>query len=1077
MTKHYFSIKTLFFAIVVTLSLLLGSNAFALGAVLNSGNSTLKAESSAIHSQSVTSFTNSNFESNSGSSTQPMTPSNWNVTSDSSSKKEQISGLITLDATSLQQNKSALGLDGYSNPPLINPDNLTNRVLMINSDGNSQVYGYEASSSITLEANSYYAIQANVYIDNATASLYLSGSDFDNLPNSKIYVHQSTGNQSWRNVIFYIKTSNIKASDVKLQLYLGQKAHTNDQTVKTSEGFVLFDNIVINRLSGSKFKNTATQNINTSIIDLNDTKAVIQSGSAGFIQNGDFSNNSTGWTEETANSNGTITFTDSLNTEKLINNEKVILGNRQGETNNNNGLILSASKGFVSVKSSDIQIKQHQTYKISFWAKGKLSSGNVNFVLSGNLPEQTTAEKTLQSETISTLNTNNNALNNGWNLYEFYVVGNPLADSTINLSLGLGTSSEKATGYVAITDISSQLVTTEQITNGTENNSNAKTLNMYPTISQTFTNFSFNFANIDEISSTVNYPLSPQNWTEENANNTKSGVVNISSAIWNSNASLSSLSRPSKSALDYSDNVLMLNVENSYQGYTSETTSFGTGDSGYAKFTIDVNVKSLIKGSAFITIINSDNIELAKIKLDSTTTGWKTYTIYLQNFNTSQTISAKINLGTKEQPATAIAYFDNCKINTSITKEDFNSAINNDTTQKISLITDLLNVENGNQDPLYFDFNEVENTDNTAITKGIINTESFDSYHINDENPQVPADSETSKVLVIGSNSPVYAYYNSTLTYKFSSETYYKLSVFVKTSQLTQDNETEFNDNGQLVVHGASIVVTNIDQNFISINTNNNGSNEWQEYVMYIYTTKETTSNIQLGLGYQGMATAGFAYFANLEVTQLSEDEYNNEILTYDENNLPNNVLLATNTPDEEEEQNPSGFGNIDPFAISTLIIALAIVVAIIGVVIKKFYHARPKKTAVINNNYDRLDTLLKDVDRRERKTAINHKLKLLKEELAQSEKFLAEEVAELKKLNDSFNTAKEIAKDSPTVQLEEPDTTQIQQNIETQTNKIKQIEYDIEVLETEKDKIEKQNKKAIENRDKQNSVKIKKRK
>ncbi len=107
----------------------------------------------------------------------------------------------------------------------------------------------------------------------------------------------------------------------------------------------------------------------------------------------------------------------------------------------------------------------------------------------------------------------------------------------------------------------------------------------------------------------------------------------------------------------------------------------------------------------------------------------------------------------------------------------------------------------------------------------------------------------------------------------------------------------------------------------------------------------------------------------------------------------------------------------------------------------------------------------MKDVDRRERKTAINHKLKLLKEELEQSQTFLAQEINDLRKQTESYNTAKEIAQENPAIELDEPDVKQIQKEIQVQTAKIKQIEEDIEILEEEKQRIEAQNKKSIDKR------------
>ena len=128
-----------------------------------------------------------------------------------------------------------------------------------------------------------------------------------------------------------------------------------------------------------------------------------------------------------------------------------------------------------------------------------------------------------------------------------------------------------------------------------------------------------------------------------------------------------------------------------------------------------------------------------------------------------------------------------------------------------------------------------------------------------------------------------------------------------------------------------------------------------------------------------------------------------------------------------------------------------------------------------MGTDYDRLQTLLKDVDRRERKTAIKHKIDLLHEELKQSQDFLAQEQAEYEKKVQAYNTAKEIAQDNPNVELELPDEKQIAKSIKIQQDKIEQIELDIRILEDEYDRINQKIKKETEKKEK--TVQIKRRK
>ena len=1068
MTKLSFSIKSLFFTIIIGLSLLLGTNAWAFASFLSLPNNqiTSAVSSDVISSEAVSGFTNSDFETGSGSS-RPQTPSNWSIVEDENNPKTpEASGLISLNTTEFQQNRTDYKLDGYTNPPT---QNSANHVLMINGNDTELYYGYQSDSTVTLNANSYYQIRLKVYTDSKTngaiASVYLNGEDFNDLETAKIT--RINTNRTWQDVVFYVATSTTKNSTVNLQLYLGQKAHTNDKVAVTSNGFALFDDVNITRLSGAEFARlTTTQNLNqnTTVVSLDETQ-IIESG-AGFVENGNFENGLNGWTDLDNTANGNIQYVSNLNQSVTINDEEVIFNTHQAyDSRGQSGVVISANNGYAGIKSADIEIKQHQIYRITFWAKGVLDSGSLNIELSGILPD--TLEETKQSATITALSTSTSALNGSWSLYEFYIVGHPLSDCTINLTLGLGSESSSATGYVAFSDIKSYLVTTQQMSDGQALNSEAQTLEMYPTSTYTFNNFSFNFVEIDSLEENLTYPLKPQNWTASNENNTSSGVVKLS-----------------KGSTTSLDNVLRLSTANDYQGYTSESVSLSAN--AYAQITVEAYAPTLSTGNAYIIIQNTDGVILAQHKISASNNGWTTYSIYLHNYNASQDLTATLSLGNENETSTGRIFFDNCIIQTDLTEDDFNAVNASSNIIKTDLNTNLLDVtiSTNNTTPLFWDLNVASNEDNAVVSSGIINANDWESYPFLNGNPETPEGEDlSSNILVINSSSPVYAYYASKLSYTFTANSYYKLSVYVKTTDLTQDDPSEYTDDGQQLLHGASIILSNIDNSFVAINTNSNkddtsldAENEWIEYIMYIYTTSDTTSTIQLGLGSTNMPTAGYAYFSNLTITSLTEDEYNNETLDYDTEdptNLPSNVLLATNVPeDDEDNTTPTTFGHIDPFAISTIIIAIAILVAVVGVFFKRFYKARPKKVAVVNSSdYDRLQTLLKDVDRRERKTAVNHKIKLLEEELIQSQKFLAEEQDELKKQIDSYNTAKEIAKDSPNVKLEAPNVKQIEKEIQTQTLKIEQIQIDLQLLKEERDRINSQAKREIEKAEEQAKI------
>lgn len=1064
MTKKSFSIKTLLLSIILILSFVFLQNSWFFASIINhSSGDIVDASTDAISSQDVTSslgLGNPSFNESSSSSSYPQTPKSWVVWDDTNKSEPNKKGIINLsnDVYALQYKN--YGLENYTQPPLQGSGS-EQSVLMINAGENSRNYGYKTESDITLASNSFYTISLYVYTNSSsTASVYLTGSDFDKLETAQITNINTYS--TWQQVVFYIATGTNSSSSMGIQLFLGEKS-----SVGGSTGFVLFDNIKITRYSGDAFESVRGTGANSSYINLQPT--YISSGN-GYITNGDFSNKLTDWTYDS-----TASYIADFENQLYINGDYVKIGdNQRGDSA---GVLLTAKDSYSAITSSEFSVERQGLYRITFWAKGEITSGSVNFVVSSEQPDTSLPEddkKEKLTQTISTLATDASNFDNKWALYAFYIVGNPLFDANeVTLTLGIGSENASATGYIAIANIRSEKVTTEQKTLASSNNANSATLNLHKNASLNFANGAFNYVEITEIDSTA--PLAPLNWTKQNENASGSGVVNIKSTNWTID-----IDRPTNDD-DYSNNVLMIRNDyisdkTGYQGYTSEGVSLTSN--GYAEITVKAYTRSISdNGNAFITIKNDDDVILHQIKLKSTNS-WQTYKIYLHNYLTAQTVHLSLSLGNENTATTGVAFFDDCIIDTSITEDTFNAVTTNNNTYSVDLTKNSLTA-NENGTPSFW---TATNAGNTAEVSGGIT-------HINSYgpgNPTAPA-TDINQVMYIQAFDPAYYYYQNKLDYTFSSGTYYKISVYVRTVDITPDVEGEYDASGNQIVHGAFISIDGIDKSFTGINTApknttnafDEKTNEWKEYIIYINPTSELQGAIKLGLGQSTMLTSGYAFFANLNVSSMTEDEYKSETSTLDTENLPSNILIATNTTEDEDEDSGKTYNQIDWFAIPTVIIAVAVIVAVVGFFIKNVYRSRPKKSTTVNTDYDRLQTLLKDVDRRERKTAIKHKIDLLHEELKQSQEFLKQETEELEKQTLAYNTAKEIAQDNPTVQLELPDVKQIEESIAIQQEKIEQIELDIRILEDERNRINERAKKDLERAQKKASKQdnIKKRK
>ncbi|MBQ7977606.1 MAG: hypothetical protein IJ301_03360 [Clostridia bacterium] len=1046
MTKKSFSLKTLLLTIVLVMSFLFMQNSMFFASWINQNTkSSLDATSDLTSQQDVTSsigLVNPNFSEYDGTSSYPRTPDGWTVWS-TESRTPHKAGLIDLNGDIYKLQYKNYGLENFTQPATQGSGS-EQSVLMINANNEYRNYGYQTETDISLVANSFYSISLYVYTDSAsTASVYLTGTDFDELESAKI-TNINTYSR-WQQVVFYIATGANTSSTMGMQLLLGEKS-----SVSGSKGFVLFDNIKITRYAGSNFETVVNTGANSTFVDL---RPNFISNGYGYIANSDFSNGLTDWTFDS-----TVKLIQDFSIQQNINDKSVIIGdNQHGDTT---GILLTADNSYSAITSSDIQVERQGFYRITFWAKGEITSGNVNFVIESekldpDLPDE--EKETKYTQTISTLATDGSTFDNKWSLYAFYIVGNPLFDANnVKLTLGLGTESASATGYVAIAGIRSEKVTSAKQASAISNNANSATLNLHNNASMTFANGAFNYVQIEDVNTTS--PLAPLNWTKQNKNANGSGVVNIKASNWTQN-----IDRPTNEG-DYSNNVLMIrndfiSATTKYQGYTSESVTLDKD--GYAEISVKAFTRSISEGgNAFITLKNADDVIIKQIKLKSTN-AWQTYKIYLHNYFVSQTLTLSLSLGDENTSTTGVAFFDDCLIDTSITADDFSAVTASNTTFVLDLTENSLTA-NENGIPAFWTATNAGETND--VSGGITHISSFPAG-----NPTAPTE-EISDVMYISANAPAYYYYANDLKYTFSSGTYYKISVLVRTVDITENVEGEYDASGNQIIHGAFISVDGVDSSFKGINTATTDTsamtlaekfeditNVWKEYIIYLNPTSEINGVIKLGIGQSTMLTGGYAFFADLNVSSMTEDEYKSETTTLDAENLPENILLASTIEDEDEESSNNSYNQLDWFAIPTVIIAVAVIVAVLGFFIQRVYRSRPQKTTQVTNEYDRLQTLLKDVDRRERKTAIKHKIALLHEELTQSQEFLKQEMEELEKQTSAYNTAKEIAQDNPDVQLEVPDVTQIEESIQIQQEKIEQIEYDIRVLEDERERINNQ--------------------
>ena len=241
------------------------------------------------------------------------------------------------------------------------------------------------------------------------------------------------------------------------------------------------------------------------------------------------------------------------------------------------------------------------------------------------------------------------------------------------------------------------------------------------------------------------------------------------------------------------------------------------------------------------------------------------------------------------------------------------------------------------------------NTNINYLSTGIIDTSTFGQSggceDSNYANPGHPSD-ENSYVLMIESSEDAYYTYTTKSTSKLTANNYYKIVVKVKTNSVCQNDE-----NSKVLIagsktnyhpFGASIAIDGIDAKFTGIDTNG----EWKDYTIYVNCTTDAEVKILLSLGDINAYTSGAVYYSSATITTLTSEEYTSGIAVL-ENDAPDNIMAIGNTDIEEQEETTSNSVNFDWLLVPSIITAVAILVAVVGTIIRKTKKASKKQTAV----------------------------------------------------------------------------------------------------------------------------------
>lgn len=900
-------------------------------------------------------ITNGDFDTFSGSSF-PKTVSSWTSSTSSSPNGDSKIGVISTTATDFTQNQDEYGLGNI-------PEYEDENVFMINNLLTSRKIGYE-SSSFTLASDSYYIVSIDVatslpiYQDEASqniasvASIYLSGKEI----NAELSNVTTYGN--WSTYSFYIKTNQFTSEDVKLEVWIGSKN-------AGSAGAILVDKATAYKFDAAEFeRRLASVNYTDNTCKLID-KTV---GDANLISNREF-NDENGWTVEVNDNSdlsgiayGIVNFVNYVPED----NYGVANPNSNNKVNNNSALLINNSTvGGVKYISEDITISKQSYKTISIYVKtGEFSNGGAKVSL---VPKNKDLSA-VSFENIVENSTNNSATNN-WTKYTFYILGNPYTNEVVNLELSVGNTEgdeekDLITGYAFFDSIETYNISYNDYTSVTTN-AQTKQLDLSgATSSPEISNGYFNYT---DSSFTGTYPLAPASWSITNSANTNSGIINTQKADFNSktneyygnlaweNVGYTPLQYDQSE--DANNNLLMIRNVNDYQSYKS--TSYSMSSDSYYKVSIDV--RTLSSDKAYINLTSDSESTIARYSLNSNTE-WTTLTTYVATGFGSKSLTIELGLNTADALGTGYAFFDNCRVAT-IEKEEFAAATTSTTTKVVDFTQDKFDITLNTEDGIYTtsaNWNATL-TDEIAVDAGVI---------VGDEN-------------VLGITSTV-ASATQKLTYKLpytiDSAKYYKFTFTVKTTNLQglQNSGMEIG-----FVENASKFEKIVDT-------------EYTEYTFYIGGGTLTSLTPYIALISENATLTTQVYLKSLVLSEMTESEFETATENYDEDNHDAHILLLGELKQETEPEDETPDTNTSDASqtwllVPSIVTALAIVIAMVGVVMKKtkFKKINIKRKA----NYDRVKTLHPAViqreieeTRRERLNAIEEKIKANKQALEEYE-------------------------------------------------------------------------------------------
>lgn len=709
--------------------------------------------------------------------------------------------------------------------------------------------------------------------------------------------------------------------------------------------------------------------------------------------------------------------------------------------------IYAQSPSSYNVQSASFAIEPNTFYRLSVWVKTvDIASKSGAYVYLVNADDDSTISSFTKLNTLDV-----DEYQNDWVSLTFVIRGAESDVTNVALKFSLGTGNRWATdtltsGAMYVANMNMTRISYSNYSD-TSSSTYVKAINLATTPSYTFTNGGFDNYDHDDDNLVEGLPLKeqtvaamPESWTFSdntlNPNTSSSqlvaGVVAFNTSdnlTFSASHQLTSV-YPGVNFDSFYPSIDSAQDFGVYPGKSGQLLTIGSKDTteyaaGFASSTVSLSSNTYYSLSVWVKTVGVDVASVfltGESSVDSSsgatftingTNDWTLYTFYIKVGQTSASVNLNLWLGQNSKyVANALSskgqlFVDNIIYNT-IDEEDYEDAVEDASTKKLSFITDSFDAvsttidsrenlakptgwtgsvgtaqssSNTKAGVIYVDGDYLETVDidgvkyvkilgkdykesDIEITAEELASAKEDSQYAGMSDDEITQALKDAKLLELKKNNwmPLnelsahsgnrmlvinnvekseYVYTSSSMTLKENS--YYEISVWVKTAKLS-DNE-EDGANVELYLGSAN----ETDKPFI-FKAIRNG--EWTEYKFYVETLDEDVKSVTIKLSLGKYASeevdgekvvtglvSGYAMFD--DVTVKTVDEATFAAVTEDDTTLKRTVVdedAGSGDEDDDEDNNKSSSFNLDAlwWMIPTIVLGVIIIVVVVVLIVRK---------------------------------------------------------------------------------------------------------------------------------------------